>query len=249
MSSELIPFGKYKGQPIEVLQQDRGYCDWLVGQDWLQTRFPELRTIIVNNFAEPTETPEHNALQAKALDARFVSSVMFLVHRHIKRKHHRNICWEVTVDFETEGMDVVVCPNEHGAHVTAERGDEPEFSKAVMESVETLQYKLTRTRNKQDELIMLKAIEDAKNADTIPVYLYFKRAGIELKPTLGDDYPAALRQIRSARFLGNGGIPAIVVGKYTGVGATLDQVRQMFEASGIRFLLVSEIEAMAATLP
>ena len=30
--SELIPFGKYKGQPVEVLAQDKGYVEWLTAQ-------------------------------------------------------------------------------------------------------------------------------------------------------------------------------------------------------------------------
>lgn len=77
---EIIPFGKYKGQPLEVLQQDKGYCDWLMAQDWLQSRFPELRTLIINNFAEPTETPEHNALQARFLEDAFVIAATMLFY-------------------------------------------------------------------------------------------------------------------------------------------------------------------------
>ena len=30
--SELIPFGKYKGQPLEVLAQDKGNVEWLTAQ-------------------------------------------------------------------------------------------------------------------------------------------------------------------------------------------------------------------------
>ena len=29
---ELVPVGKYKGQPVEVLAADKSYCDWLAGQ-------------------------------------------------------------------------------------------------------------------------------------------------------------------------------------------------------------------------
>jgi hypothetical protein len=70
-SSKLVPFGKYKGQPIEVLAQDRDYCDWLMEQDWFRTRFQPIYTVIVNNFGEPSETPEHNRLQAKFTDPDF----------------------------------------------------------------------------------------------------------------------------------------------------------------------------------
>jgi hypothetical protein len=26
--TKIVPFGKYKGQPVEVLAQDRGYVEW-----------------------------------------------------------------------------------------------------------------------------------------------------------------------------------------------------------------------------
>jgi uncharacterized protein (DUF3820 family) len=35
MAPNLVPFGKYKGQPVEVLAQDREYCDWLDAQTLL----------------------------------------------------------------------------------------------------------------------------------------------------------------------------------------------------------------------
>lgn len=63
----LIPFGKYKGQPIEVLQHDQQYIDWLMGQDWFRTKYQMVYNVIVNNFGEPAETPEHNQMQVKFL--------------------------------------------------------------------------------------------------------------------------------------------------------------------------------------
>jgi hypothetical protein len=75
--SKIVPFGKYKGQPIEALAQDKPYLDWLSGQDWFRERYANIYTLIVNNFAEPSETPDHNALQVlfltDAFCARFIS--------------------------------------------------------------------------------------------------------------------------------------------------------------------------------
>lgn len=68
MTTTIVPFGKYKGQPVEVLQQDEPYCEWLASQDWFRTKFTAIHTLIVNNFAAPHETPEHNQLQALFLD-------------------------------------------------------------------------------------------------------------------------------------------------------------------------------------
>lgn len=79
MSGEIIPFGKYKGQPIEAAVQDRQYVDWLTAQPWFKERFGNLYTLIVNNFQEPAETPVHNALQAKFLNLDLVGRVMRLL--------------------------------------------------------------------------------------------------------------------------------------------------------------------------
>lgn len=65
--TDIIPFGKYKGQPVEVLQQDENYCQWLQSQDFVREKFPQLHTLIINNLQAPTETPEHNRIQVKFL--------------------------------------------------------------------------------------------------------------------------------------------------------------------------------------
>jgi uncharacterized protein (DUF3820 family) len=73
--ADIVPIGKYKGQPVEVLQGDPQYVEWLMGQDWVRTKYPQLFTLIVNNFGEPTETPEHNRFQAMFLDEAFACKV------------------------------------------------------------------------------------------------------------------------------------------------------------------------------
>ena len=78
-----------------------------------------------------------------------------------------------------------------------------------------------------------------------------EEAGVacELKPSLGDDYPAVLRQVKSYEAPGRSMSPAVVVGRYTGQGATLDQVRQIF-AGGMtgRVSLVTLGEMLALDL-
>jgi hypothetical protein len=68
MTGELVPFGKHKGQPVEVLLADRGYVEWLLAQPWVRDRFPTFHTTIINYGGEPVETPEHNPMQAACLD-------------------------------------------------------------------------------------------------------------------------------------------------------------------------------------
>ena len=65
----------------------------------------------------------------------------------------------------------------------------------------------------------------------------------QLKPTLGDDYPAVLRQMKanSSHFdwedkqdFGFG----LVVGECTAAGATVDQIAEFFAASGFTLLML-----------
>lgn len=62
----IMPFGKYKGKPIEVLLQDEQYANWLKYQPWFREKFSNHYTLIVNNAStEPVDTPEHNEMQVK----------------------------------------------------------------------------------------------------------------------------------------------------------------------------------------
>ena len=79
MTSTIVPIGKYKGQPIEVLQGDPGYAEWLLAQPWFRERYASVFQVIVNNFGEPAETPEHNRLQARFLDPWFCHALLRLV--------------------------------------------------------------------------------------------------------------------------------------------------------------------------
>lgn len=73
---QLVPFGKYKGQPVEVMQMDTGYCEWLSKQDWFRERYANVyQQVIINNFTEASETPEHNKLQMLFLDKDFYRKI------------------------------------------------------------------------------------------------------------------------------------------------------------------------------
>ncbi len=84
MSSELVPFGKYKGRPVEMLLADEEYRDWLLGQPWFRSRFATIYQTIINYGGEPQETPEHNELQASFL----VDDRCFRLARLLYPRHH-----------------------------------------------------------------------------------------------------------------------------------------------------------------
>ena len=62
----IIPFGKYKGQPITTLLKDTNYLEWCKQQEWFK-KFPIVYNICVNqtivNQNENSKTPEHNKIQ------------------------------------------------------------------------------------------------------------------------------------------------------------------------------------------
>ena len=65
-SLPLVPFGKYKGQPITTLMNDTKYLEWCKQQEWFQ-KFPIVYNICVNQTIttnnSSSKTPEHNKLQ------------------------------------------------------------------------------------------------------------------------------------------------------------------------------------------
>ena len=59
IKTEIIPFGKYKDQPIEAMAQDGKYVEWLTSQDWFRDKYKDIYSIVINNFQAPSETPDH----------------------------------------------------------------------------------------------------------------------------------------------------------------------------------------------
>jgi hypothetical protein len=73
--NDLVPFGKYTGQPVDMLLADASYVDWLRSQpgvmEMLQRRSPTVFNILMVGAPKMEDTPEHNALQAKFLEESF----------------------------------------------------------------------------------------------------------------------------------------------------------------------------------
>lgn len=42
LSQDTITFGKYRGQTLPILLKDRGYCSWLLKQDWFEKQYEYL---------------------------------------------------------------------------------------------------------------------------------------------------------------------------------------------------------------
>jgi hypothetical protein len=106
-NENIVPFGKYKGQPIEAMAQDQQYITWLQGQSWFLERYQNINTLIINNFREPSETPEHNNIQASFTDESFCKK--FYKHL-VNKKYEFGFPGEIEVypAFEIKGVDVYI---------------------------------------------------------------------------------------------------------------------------------------------
>jgi hypothetical protein len=110
MSGELVPFGKHKGQPVEVLLADPGYSEWLLAQPWFRERYVTLYQTIVNYGGEPQESPEHNQMQASFLDDNRCLALARLLGRSDLDEESPT----VERAFEVGGWDVVFHIGRHG---------------------------------------------------------------------------------------------------------------------------------------
>jgi hypothetical protein len=109
----VIPFGKHKGTPIEVLQEtDPKYLEWLSEQDWFRQKYANFYQVIVNHGTEPAETPEHNALQLKFLDLDFKRAAWMLA------SGEDEVPKQIASAYEEDGIDVLLAAD--GCHAAIE---------------------------------------------------------------------------------------------------------------------------------
>lgn len=216
--SNIVPFGKYKGQPIAALLADHEYVAWC-RQNGLVEKYPQAFNInytVVQQYAEPPETPAHNAIQLLFLDDVFAKSVYCLAYGYksiaVVGPDGNDWCYPTSgPQFEVSGFDVLFKYDE------GTRG-------------------------------------------------YF--VGIELKTTMGDDYPAVLRQIQAASertrceyingvrrmYPRQGSVSAhitaaCVIEQWTSTNVSLEQVTKLFKMSGVVLLTVDQVKAFTKVVP
>ena len=75
--TNIVPFGRYKGQSIENLIADKSYCQWISQQEFFRNKFSNLYTIIHNNNVSTRDipTPEHNKLQNMFLKESYIEAI------------------------------------------------------------------------------------------------------------------------------------------------------------------------------
>lgn len=210
---ELIPFGKYRGMPVDAVIEDRQYAEWLIAQAWFRERYQNLYVTIQNGGAQSDMTPEHNRMQARFLDDLYLDKFF---DRILKSVNHKPISGKVPpkIDFEVNGWDVLC-----------------QFRYQWL--IDTTDERWVFNEEKQCNEFRSKFGEP-----TIGEINVF----VELKPIISDDFPAVMRQVKSRR-IDSSCKPIVLCDSFDQHSAVpFDSVRKMFLSSGILLIQSSEIE-------
>lgn len=227
--SDIVPFGKHKGKPVEALLDDRPYLDWLLSQSWFKEKFGNVYNIVINAGQEPSETPEHNAMQIRFLEGEYRLKFAYLFYgdklfeycdlgklkadlsRWAPSKNTPGSKFPLLhfhdLDFEKNGIDV---------HFDLSVGYDFNKDKEYYHPYADDYCNINRTR-----------------------YCEFN---IEIKPSIGDDYPAVLRQIQRNKS------KYLLVRAYNGAGATKEQFVQFFASQGIKVVFEADVDAVVFPL-
>ena len=257
---EIIPFGKYKGQPVEVLASDKSYTDWLCAQEWFRSRFQGIHTLIVNNFNQASDTPDHNALQARFLDDGFCIKTMNLIDPGWSAPLYKEVAEEFSSRKKrlkseiTEAQTSIerYSKNDYYKDTIPALLDKIEEINKVLNSFPAPSYKQVAYVDFEvsgADVVLACSVQSNNLLPDIPRASRYRSyatnvhpsAGtrgyrLELKPVVSDDYPSILRQMKASK------CDVLVTRAYTGSGATEDQFRQIFMRSNIKVLMEHEID-------
>lgn len=226
--NKLIPFGKYKGQPVEVLSNDRNYAEWLTQQPWAKEKYPHVISVIVNNFAEPDETPEHNKLQARFLNPEFRARFAYMVLPKLSLAHLDNV----------EILSAQLKSPERGV---------VKISDPLFE-VDAVDCSFCA------DLSLGLSISTKRNANCPAFYEEKVPIMIEVKPVVGDDYPAILRDMLTKRKSCPPGRNyrsrwVLFYESFDSLAISEDTLRQFFACQGVATLSLTQLSLTTLKTP
>jgi len=257
-SVQTMPFGKYKGRPIaEVVATDRKYIDWCMSQPNIRDSIGDtvINIIHVSSPSEDKNTPVHNRLQASFFDKeKIVDTVVAigLKPAYVEREETddelvaRIVANIDSDDFSDNERQLI---SKYKSRI---------YSISLTDVVERFYRRRLRVDGGENrsyyypERIFIEEsgwdvvatgilVEDTYNAgqnnDTVSIHL-------ELKPSLGDDFPSVLRDVKKrislARRWGHGKA-VVVCDRYDGE-VPFETVVDMYASSGVHLLRVDQIK-------
>ena len=277
---EIISFGKYKGMPVEFLKSDPNYCEWLLSQKWFIDRYPQINTLILNNFAAPEDTPVHNMLQARFLEDDLCASLCARSVRiegspfpeYINKiqsfyKSKLNYC---SRQYEAEkerikrtanatfgcikDIDKAKIPCTKGNYDSKYRSEQDNgYSKwnipgdACYCSSAILDGGRVKIDNTEFEVEGwdVKINASIKAGDISLMEDLHISCFVEIKPTLGDDFPSVLRQMKANMpYMSEKRLFVLVYREFAASSVTEEQVKSIFAKSGFAAASFEELETV-----
>lgn len=253
MSDVTVKFGKYRGQPIEVLLADRNYCEWLLAQPGFKENFKGVASIIELNMT-PEDTPEHNEMQARFLDYKWCVACACAVEGRnvycVGRDKPSFSTFSRIIEFGVEnnwiriegGLRPDDCVDVYFSEpfaVFEENNIDVTFSVSCgywFKSVEQFKY-ITPYVPTFDTIIekFYKA-----NPGVNAIYDFAGTYRVELKPMMGDDYPSVLRKCR--------GVNVLVCRSFASGSVSFGQMKEIFRRNGVKVVMEHEISEWESKL-
>jgi hypothetical protein len=266
----IIPFGKYKGQPITTLLADIKYLEWCKQQDFLKN-YPIVYNICVNqtivNQNENSKTPEHNKIQNLFLEEENQNRLIDLLFKATKQKfnkinegfNHKDYSkyfqdckkssmsfhqlFRMKVEFETKyNWDILLQINNNWGGGSIDIKFKEEYMNNDLDIVQKYFNDIFDFDNKN----MLSGCRTPKL-----LYIDGYNIYIEIKPLLGDDYPNVLRKINQQKNLTycdldkrddrNVRIIILLVKDFASSTTTKEQLIQIFKQSNIKVIFLKDI--------
>ena len=180
----IIPFGKYKGQPITTLLKDTNYLEWCKQQEWFK-KFPIVYNICVNqtivNQNENSKTPEHNKIQNLFLEEENVKNFLVKVFK-LKLNHlYIDTDPKYSVKFEKQYNWDLFIDRIDFSYCSCPVDDDFDDSKCVCKEHNNFIKRYNIPKNERDQYYSK----------------YTENIYCEIKPLLGDDYPCVLRKMNT----------------------------------------------------
>ena len=243
MEDKLIPFGKYKGKPVEILANDKEYTNWLLAQSWFKEGNLTLYNVIINNFREPENTPEHNKMQIKFLNLEYRLKFALYICKNFFEYDSARINEEIEINLSNNDYAYELASalrnSTGGLGIKTNRLLEfttPSFEKIDVAYSVKYGIEITYKYEKNDRFYdKVTYYEDLKYFNKVSVE-------IEIKPTISDDFPAVLRQMKASMPNKPFVKSILLVGQYTGIGATESEFIEYFSTQGYEVIFSREID-------
>ena len=260
----IIPFGKYKGQPITTLLKDTNYLEWCKQQEWFK-KFPIVYNIFVNqtivNQNENSKIPEHNKIQNLFLEEENQNRLIDLLlnPKSIINKIQNGL---IHKDFNKYFVKYDGDMSFNQLFTIYKIEFESTYNWDVFLKIKgqyfNFIYKKEYWRIKWDilekyftDIFNIKKCEISSYSDgkTNATLNYDSYIYIEIKPLLGDDYPNVLRKMKQQVNITSCDkdnrlckkLYILLVKDFASSTTTKEQLIQIFNQSNIKVIFLKDI--------